>query len=116
MKKTWAVSPTSERIVQDIRRWPKALRAIIEAEGAVVPFLDNRKGRRKMGCAFEPHASCARALELKRERIERWEDEDDDDWEADYDGADDMLAGLDLDYMSELEDDLELDDSDSDSE
>jgi hypothetical protein len=116
MKKTWAVSPTSERIVQDILRWPKALRAIIEAEGAVVPFLDNRKGRRKMGCAFEPHASCARALELKRERIERGEDEDDDDWEADYDGADDMLAGLDLDYMSELEDDLELDDSDSESE
>ena len=77
MKKTWAVSPTSERIVQDIRRWPKALRAIIEAEGAVV--LDNRKGRRKMGCEFEPHASCTRALELKRERIERWEDED--DWE-----------------------------------
>ena len=38
---------TDERIVEDICRWPAALKAIIEAKGAKVEWLDNRKGRRQ---------------------------------------------------------------------
>ena len=37
---------TSERIVCDIRRWMAAIDAIIKAEGAKVPELDNSRGRR----------------------------------------------------------------------
>ena len=37
---------TSERIVCDIGRWTAAIDAIIKAEGAKVPELDNRRGRR----------------------------------------------------------------------
>eukprot|EP01048_Picozoa_sp_COSAG05_P010945 COSAG05_NODE_998_length_6249_cov_30.416260_1_plen_161_part_00 len=42
MDRTWQVFPTSERIVSDINKFPKAVDAIIEADGAVVPELDTR--------------------------------------------------------------------------
>ena len=47
MERVWEVAPTSERIVQDIMRWPVAVRAIVAARGTIVPELDNRHGRRK---------------------------------------------------------------------
>eukprot|EP00966_Prymnesium_polylepis_P033256 773571-Prymnesium_polylepis.1 len=48
MEATWAsdTAVTSDRIVEDILRWPAALAAIIAAKGAKVPELDNRQGRR----------------------------------------------------------------------
>jgi len=46
LRRCWEVAVTSERIVCDIRRWTAAIDAIIKAEGAKVPELDNRRGRR----------------------------------------------------------------------
>ena len=110
MKKTWEVTPTSARIVEDIKRWPTALLAIIEAEGAVVAFLDNRKGRRKMSPRFVPHPDCRVALKMKMEQIEKWEKEEDPDW---------LLEELDTGCCEDFSDDEEDDDvelSDSDEE
>eukprot|EP00966_Prymnesium_polylepis_P257668 5952697-Prymnesium_polylepis.1 len=49
MEATWAsdTAVSSDRIVEDILRFPAALEAIIAAKGAKVPELDNRRGRRK---------------------------------------------------------------------
>ena len=47
--RTWQVSPTSERIVEDISAMPRRLDRIIEAKGAVVPDLFFRTGRRHIG-------------------------------------------------------------------
>ena len=46
LRRCWEVAVTSERIVCDIRRWTAAIDAIIKAEGAKVPELDNSRGRR----------------------------------------------------------------------
>mmetsp|Transcript_75509 Transcript_75509/g.125910 ORF Transcript_75509/g.125910 Transcript_75509/m.125910 type:complete len:157 (-) Transcript_75509:111-581(-) len=67
MERTWEVAPTSERIVQDIQRFPKALDAIIAAEGAKVPELDNRRGRRATR-KFVPHKCCAEAIKLRERK------------------------------------------------
>lgn len=40
-------SPTSEDIVRDIYRYAKALGLVVDAEGAKVPRLDTRQGRRR---------------------------------------------------------------------
>ena len=47
MDRVWLVSPSSDEIVQDIRRFPNAVDRVIECEGAKVPELDNRRGRRR---------------------------------------------------------------------
>ena len=52
---------TSERIVGDMRRWTAAIDAIIEAEGAKVPELDNRRGRRATP-ALRMHKDAEEAL------------------------------------------------------
>eukprot|EP00732_Lithocolla_globosa_P001950 Lithocolla_globosa_v1_NODE_1125_length_2811_cov_40.797210.p2 type:complete len:118 gc:universal NODE_1125_length_2811_cov_40.797210:1717-1364(-) len=62
LRRTWEVFPTSERIVQDIDRWPKALEAIIEHDGAKVPEIDNRRGRRETVKHFPAHSCCKDAL------------------------------------------------------
>ncbi len=57
MDQVWLVCPTSERIVQDIKRFLKALERIIECKGAKVPELDNRKPARPAGqppCGASP--------------------------------------------------------------
>jgi len=46
MERVWQVCPSSERIVQDIKRVPKAIARIIECSVAKVPELDNWRGRR----------------------------------------------------------------------
>lgn len=46
LRRCWQIALTSERIVCDIKRWKRALVLIIKAEGAKVPELDNRCGRR----------------------------------------------------------------------
>ena len=46
LRRCWQIALTSERIVCDIKRWKRALVLIIKAEGAKVPELDNRRGRR----------------------------------------------------------------------
>ena len=44
MRRVWEVAPTSEQIVHDISYYPKALDAIIAAEGAKVEDIDIRAG------------------------------------------------------------------------
>eukprot|EP00966_Prymnesium_polylepis_P328428 7384231-Prymnesium_polylepis.1 len=48
MERLWDILPSSERIVEDISALPVAISKIIAARGAVVPELDNRKGRRSV--------------------------------------------------------------------
>ena len=72
MDRTWAVFPTPERIVQDILRFPVALERIRDEKGAVVPEMDNRKGRRKIN-KLPYHPDCADAMaerEIKWEKLE----------------------------------------------
>ena len=73
MERTWAHdgAVTSERIVEDICRWPAALKAIIEAKGAKVESLDNRKGRRQSK-PYEPPRIQA-VEELMKARFERFD-------------------------------------------
>ena len=74
MDRTWEVYPTAERIVSDINKFPRALQAIIDHEGAVVPEMDNRSGRRKDLHKSPPHhEDCERAIELRREKWDREE-------------------------------------------
>ena len=61
MERVWTVCPSSERIVQDISRFPIALKRIIEAKGAKVPDLDTRRGRRK-SIPVTLHADCEGAI------------------------------------------------------
>ena len=72
MDRTWEVFPTPERIVEDILRFPVALQRIKDVNGAVVPEMDNRKGRRKI--RKQPHhPDCEDALaarEIKWEKLE----------------------------------------------
>ena len=63
------VAPTSERIVQDIRRWPGAVQAIVDHDGAVVPSLNKRTGRRKASTASVMHAD---AVAAHSERLARY--------------------------------------------
>ena len=46
MDRTWEVFLAPERIVEDILRFPVALQRIKDVKGAVVPEMDNHKGRR----------------------------------------------------------------------
>jgi curved DNA-binding protein CbpA len=46
LRRTWEMCPTSDRIVEDIQRFPGALDKIIAAQGAYVPELCKRTGRR----------------------------------------------------------------------
>jgi hypothetical protein len=61
LRRTWEVCLTSERIVEDISRFPAALKKIIAAKGAYVPELDKRTGRRKRKPTrrFDYHPDCA---------------------------------------------------------
>ena len=62
------VAPRSDQIVRDISYFPKALDAIIDAEGAKVADVDIRKGRRATR-RLDVHADCHEALE---ERAKKW--------------------------------------------
>ena len=77
VRRLWAIAPKSARIVQDIRRWIDALKAIKREEGAVVRELNRlRKGRR-----YAPyndravHPDCAGAIAARRAKWETWEKE-----------------------------------------
>mmetsp|Transcript_41322 Transcript_41322/g.113695 ORF Transcript_41322/g.113695 Transcript_41322/m.113695 type:complete len:130 (+) Transcript_41322:1022-1411(+) len=59
--------PTSERIVEDILKWPKAVTAIIAAKGCIVPELDERKGRRKSTPMVMLHPDAASANKERRD-------------------------------------------------
>ena len=61
----------SERIVEDICRFPAALQAIIEANGAKVEHLDNRQGRRKSKPYQPPRIEAVE--ELLMARFERFD-------------------------------------------
>ena len=73
MEMTWAHDGAvpSERIVEDICRFPAALDAVIAAKGAKVEHLDNRKGRRQSKPYVPPH--CAAVEELMKARFERFD-------------------------------------------
>jgi len=74
LRRTWQVCPTSERIVQDISRFPAALEKIIAAKGAYVPELDKRSGRRQRKATrrFVYHADCAAAKAANEARYAQW--------------------------------------------
>jgi hypothetical protein len=44
--RAWEIEPTSERIIEDIRAFPRVLQVIIDRDGVVVPDLFLRSGRR----------------------------------------------------------------------
>jgi hypothetical protein len=46
LRRAWEVAPTSERICEDIKGFERTLDRIIEANGAVVPDMNLRSGRR----------------------------------------------------------------------
>ena len=71
MERTWAHDGAvrSERIVEDICRFPAALQAIIAADGAKVRHLDNRQGRRRSKPYQPPHIEAVE--ELLKARFER---------------------------------------------
>ena len=76
MDRTWEVYPTLERVVQDIRKFPRALDAIILEEGGVVEGLTKLTGRRKelhLHLDFPHHADCAEAVKT---REEKWDAEE----------------------------------------
>lgn len=52
----------SERIATDIKRWERALGMIVQYQGAIVPELNNRHGRRAV--KFVPHADCAESIRV----------------------------------------------------
>ena len=58
----------SERIATDIKRWERTLGMIVQYQGAIVPELNNRHGRRAV--KFVPHADCAESIRVKEERWE----------------------------------------------
>ena len=73
MERTWAHpgAVTSERIVEDICRFPKALDLVLAAKGAKVPELDNRKGRRATKRYEPPHIALVEELtEIKYRRLD----------------------------------------------
>ena len=74
MELTWAHDGAvrSERIVEDICRFPAALQAIITANGAKVEHLDNRQGRRKSKRAYVPPRieAVEELLKAKFERLD----------------------------------------------
>jgi hypothetical protein len=74
LRRTWQVCPTSERIVQDISRFPAALEKIIAAEGAYVPELDKRSGRRQRKATrrFAYHPDCTAAKAANEARCAQW--------------------------------------------
>ena len=58
--------------MQDIQRFHLALHAIVQHKGAMVPELDNRKGRRVIK-EMPVHPDCKEAMkarEIKWERLE----------------------------------------------
>jgi len=57
-------------LVQDIKRVPKAIARIIECNGAKVPELDNRRGRRKSKRVVL-HGDCADALAAREAKSAR---------------------------------------------
>ena len=66
MERVWMVSPSSEEIVRDIKRFPTALARIIECKGAKVPELDDRHGRRETKPTVL-HSDCDIALAARNE-------------------------------------------------
>ena len=77
VRRVWTLSPTSERIVQDIRRWVDALKAIEAEQGAVVRRLNRlRKGRRYGPYTDKPvHADCDGAIAQRHKLYDQWEKE-----------------------------------------
>ena len=65
-------APDSEQIVKDIRRWPSSVQAIVDHEGALVPHLTKRSGRRKAASAPGMHAD---AVAAHAERLAKYDDE-----------------------------------------
>ena len=69
MDRTWEIFPAPERIVEDILRFPVALKRIKDVKGAVVPEMDNRKGRRVIS-QLPYHPDCEDAM---KQRQIKWE-------------------------------------------
>ena len=70
MDRTWQVFSTPERIVSDINKFPKAVDAIIEADGAVVPELDTRTGRRST-LHLPHHTDCEESVRIREAKWDR---------------------------------------------
>jgi hypothetical protein len=69
--RAWEIEPTSERIIEDIRAFPRVLQVIIDRDGVVVPDLFLRSGRRyekikgNGECKNKPRSS-QRKITIKR--------------------------------------------------
>ena len=66
------MAPTSEQIVHDISYIPKAIDAIIAAEGAKVEDDDIRKGRRATR-KLDVHGDCAESLDERSSKWDSWD-------------------------------------------
>ena len=62
MDRTWEVFPEPDRIICDILKYPKALKAIAEAAGGIVFGLGKRTRRRKYLRVLPHHPDCNDAV------------------------------------------------------
>jgi hypothetical protein len=69
MERLWEILPSSDRIVEDIAAIPIAISKIIAARGAVVPELDNRKGRRSVLRETEVHPDAVEGRAAQRDEM-----------------------------------------------
>jgi len=56
MLRVWKWSPTPQRIVQDITRWPATLQRVLDANGAKLP--KKARGKRARTREFKPPPDC----------------------------------------------------------
>jgi len=73
LRRTWEYAPTPERIVQDIKRWPLAVKSIIEHKGALVPTMRKRSGRRALRKGATVRVLHPQAQEALEERFKKWD-------------------------------------------
>ena len=65
MKRVWKWSPSSERIVQDIAKWPAHLQLVVDAKGAKVPA--KKRGKRVRTLEFKSPPDCPQTeVQLQR--------------------------------------------------
>ena len=69
MTRVWEYTPTSHRIVSDIKKWPIAVKKIMEAKGTIVPDMDERHGRRTTMPMVMYHPSAEKAAKARREKF-----------------------------------------------
>ena len=85
MDRTWEVFPEPDRIISDILKYPKALKAIAEAAGGIVFGLGKRTGRRKYLRVLPHHPDCNDAVAARRLKWEKYHENAAESAESDSD-------------------------------